>query len=311
MSDQHDHHGRAEPHDALSDDSRTCKVDVHTHIGRHGTHVCDPLASDEIKAWGRVSWDVEPDDHSDSSNGAEHSVVLAFDAEPVGVVVDNDYVADYVRHHDNMIGFASVNPNRPDAVARLERAVDVLGLRGLKLGPCYQHFHPHASAAWDLLEVAEAFNLPVIWHQGTTFTPAANVDFARPLQLDAVARRFPELRMWIAHMGHPWSEEAVSVARRHEHMYLDISALDTRPWQLAEALTYAFEYRCWDRLLFGTDYPFSTIERTIDGLQAAAALCRRNGMADITEHHIDDIRFRDALSLLGLTSSTEPEGKLT
>jgi hypothetical protein len=38
-------------------------VDVHTHLGQHGTHVCDPLAGDEVRAWGQVSGDVSPDDH--------------------------------------------------------------------------------------------------------------------------------------------------------------------------------------------------------------------------------------------------------
>lgn len=283
-----------------------CTVDVHTHLGQHGTHVCDPLASEEIRAWGRVSWDVDPAEHTASASLADRAIVLAFDAEPVGVMVDNDYVADHVAGHDNLIGFASVNPNRADAAERLRHAVEERGLRGLKLGPCYQHFDPHDSAALELLEAADAYHLPVIWHQGTTFTSAAIMDVARPLRLDGIARRFPDLRMWIAHMGHPWSEEAVSVARRHEHFYLDISALDTRPWQLAQALIHAWEYRIWDRLLFGTDYPFSTIERTVAGLRAAAQTCRRLGIADIGDEHIDQICQRDALGLLGLSQKGSP-----
>jgi len=283
-----------------------CRVDVHTHLGQHGTHVCDPLASEEVRAWGKVSWDVEPDDHVASEQRAERAIVLAFDAEPVGVVVDNAYVAGYVAEQPGMIGFASVNPTRPDAVDRLQDAVETLGLRGLKLGPCYQHFDPHSSRAWDLLELAESYRLPVVWHQGTTFTSAAVMDYARPLRLDAVARRFPELRMWIAHMGHPWSEEAVSVARRHEHLFLDVSALDTRPWQLAQALVQAWEYRCWDRLLFGSDYPFSTVERTVAGLRSAAGTCRRLGIAEITDDDIDQICRRDALRLLGLSEGAKP-----
>jgi predicted TIM-barrel fold metal-dependent hydrolase len=176
-----------------------------------------------------------------------------------------------------------------------------LGLRGLKLGPCYQHFHPHDPAAWALLEVAEHHGIPVLWHQGTTFTPAAIVDYSRPQQLDAVARRFPNLRMWIAHFGHPWMQEAVSVVRRHEHLYVDASALDTRPWQLAQALAAAYEYRVLDKVLFGTDFPFSTVQRTVAGLERAAALCRSLGIADIEQHDVDAICDRDSLSLLGLS----------
>jgi predicted TIM-barrel fold metal-dependent hydrolase len=145
----------------------------------------------------------------------------------------------------------------------------------------------------------------VIWHQGTTFTRAAIAEYARPLQLDLIARRFPELRMWIAHFGHPWTAEAVSVIRRHEHFFLDVSALDTRPWQLAQALTAASEYQVLDRILFGSDYPFSTVDRTVAGLHRAAALCRELGIAEITDEHVAQICTRDALGLLGLSAAPD------
>ncbi|GAA4927508.1 hypothetical protein GCM10023334_033720 [Nonomuraea thailandensis] len=226
--------------------------------------------------------------------------MLAFDAEPVGVVVPNDYVARAVTGNPRLVGFASVNPTRPHAPALLDRAIEEHGLRGLKLGPTYQHFHPHSSQCLDLLEVADHHRIPVIWHQGTTFTRAAMAEYSRPLQLDLPARRFPSLRMWIAHFGHPWTTEAVTVVRRHEHFYLDTSALDTRPWQLAMAMASAYEYRVLDRVLFGSDYPFSTVERTLRGLQKASAQCRSLGIAPITDDDIDAISSRDSLSLLGI-----------
>ncbi|MCW2493783.1 MAG: hypothetical protein JWN47_3147, partial [Frankiales bacterium] len=237
---------------------------------------------------------------AEAARSADTSIVLAFDAEPVGVVVPNSYVAEQVSGRPELIGFASVNPMRPNAVQLLEEAIEQLGLRGLKLGPTYQHFHPHDNKCLDLLAVADEHRIPVIWHQGTTFTPSAIAEYARPLQLDLVARTFPQLRMWIAHFGHPWADEALSVIRRHEHFFIDASALDTRPWQLAQALASAKEYRVLDRVLFGSDYPFSTVERTAAGLHEAAGMCRKIGIADVTEADVDQICQRDSLSLLGL-----------
>jgi predicted TIM-barrel fold metal-dependent hydrolase len=106
--------------------------------------------------------------------------------------------------------------------------------------------------------------------------------------------------MWIAHFGHPWVDEAITVVRRHEHLFVDASALDTRPWQLAQALACAAEYRVLDKILFGSDYPFSTIERTRAGLEEAAALCRRLGIADISPHDVKAICERNSLELLGI-----------
>jgi predicted TIM-barrel fold metal-dependent hydrolase len=281
-------------------------VDVHTHLGLRGVHVHDPLAADEERTTARNAWNVDIGDLTAAETKAEKAIVLAFDAEPVGVVVPNEFVADAVRGNDKLIGFASVNPTRVDATDRLINAVENLGLRGLKLGPTYQHFHPQEPASYELLEVAEHYKLPVIWHQGTTFTRAARADFSRPLDLDAVAGRFPDVPMWIAHFGHPWMAEAVSVIRRHPRMYIDCSAMDKRPWQLAQSLAAAYEYGVIDRVLFGTDFPFSTVDATIAGLRKAAELCWRLGIADLPEDVVERICDRDALSLLGLTGPQPP-----
>jgi len=99
-------------------------------------------------------------------------------------------------------------------------------------------------------------------HQGTTFARAGSLLQARPILLDEIALRFPELRIVIAHMGHPFFEEAIAVVRRHPHVYADVSALVSRRWLLWNALVQAVEYGVTDKLLFGTDFPFFTARQT-------------------------------------------------
>ena len=73
-------------------------------------------------------------------------------------------------------------------------------------------------------------------HQGTTFARAGSLLQARPILLDEIALRYPELKIVIAHMGHPWFDEAIAVVRRHPHVYADVSALVSRRWLLYQAL---------------------------------------------------------------------------
>ena len=55
-----------------------------------------------------------------------------------------------------------------------------------------------------------------------------------------------------------------------------------------------------DKVLFGSDYAFSTIQRTRAGLEEAAAHCRQLGIADISSHDVTRICERDSLRLLGI-----------
>lgn len=246
---------------------------------------------------------VELADHWAAMAGVEKAIVLAFAARRVGYTVPNDYVAGYVRQHpEKLIGFASVDPNDLDAPDQLEYAVTELGLRGLKLGPIYQHFDPLGEEAFRVYKVAERLGLPVMWHQGTTFVRDAPLLFARPAMLDEVARQFPDLRVVIAHLGHPWIEEAMATIRKHPHLYADISALETRPWQYYNGLVAAVEYGVAHKLLLGTDYPFSTIQRTLDGLRSINRICEGTGLPQIPPDVIDGIIERDSLELLGLKS---------
>lgn len=280
-------------------------VDCHTHIGDE-RHYTGAFMADAARAWGA---DYTPArslaQHWEAVADVDHAIVLAFAAPAVGFVVPNEYVAGYVAEHpEKLIGFASVDPGRPGAVAELERAVES-GLRGLKLAPTYQGFDPLGPPAFAVYEAAQALGLPVVWHQGTTFVRQAPLRYALPIQIDEVAIRFPELRIVIAHLGHPWIDEALVVVRKHPNLFADVSALHSRPWQLYTALVSACEYRVTDRLLFGTDWPFGTVAETIEGLRTVNRLVDGTGLPRIPDQVIEQIIARPTLELLGLAPSTQ------
>ena len=98
-------------------------------------------------------------------------VLLAWDAETHtgNPPVSNDFVASCVAAHpETFLGFASVDPHKPDAVVELERAVRFLGLRGLKVHPGAQGFAPDDRAVYPIWETAQSLDIPVLIHTGTT-----------------------------------------------------------------------------------------------------------------------------------------------
>ena len=275
-------------------------VDCHTHVAAPEHHAPE-FVEDLQRSWGEVPWSASTlDDHWAAMEPVDVAVVLALDAPASGYVVPNDYVAAHVaRHPDKLIGFASVDPNRPDALERLDQAV-ALGLRGLKVGPVYQNFDPLGEAGMAVFRSAQRLGLPVLCHQGTTFLRSAPLRLARPFLLDEVARRCPELVIVIAHLGHPWCEETMAVIRKHPYLYSDVSALHTRPFQLYQALVAAAEYRVFDKLLFGSDYPFATPTEMMDALRAIPLLTAGTGLPAVSAAQIEEIIHRPTLEVLGL-----------
>ena len=146
----------------------------------------------------------------------------------------------------------------------------------------------------------ERLGLPMLIHQGTTFSRAGSLALARPALLDELALRHPKLTIVVAHMGHPWFEDAIAVVRRHPNVWADVSALIGRRWLLYNALVQAMEYRVDHKLLFGTDWPFFSARETIDGLLALTGEPFGPGLPRIDERVVEGIVERPSLELLGL-----------
>ena len=278
-------------------------VDVHTHVWEPA-HIAASFVQDARITANNPSLEiaVDLDAHWAAMAPVDKAIVLGFRASHVGVLVPNEYVAGYVAQHpEKLIGFCSVDPLDEDAVEQFEHAVRTLGLRGLKVAPIYQNVHPQDQRFVRLMQAALDLDVPVLIHQGTTFCENVSLELANPVLLQPLALRFPGLRMVIAHMGHPWVAETMVLIRKHRHLYSDISALYYRPWQFYNALVLAMEYGVLDRLLFGTDYPFTTPASTIEALRRVDAMVEGTNLPRIPTEKIEAMIHRDTLPLLGLT----------
>ena len=115
-----------------------------------------------------------------------------------------------------------------------------------------------------------------------------------------VAIRHPDVKLILAHLGHPYEGECVVVIRKHPNVFADISALHYRPFQFYHSLMLVQEYGVWDKLLFGTDYPFTTVNATLDGLRSLNTMLDGTALPRLNEEKIEAMIARDTLTLLGI-----------
>ena len=214
----------------------------------------------------------------------------------------NDKTAAFVQAYpERLIGFMSLHPHDPHALDELERCRGDLGLRGIKLGANYQNFHPLEARALAIYEQAQRYELPVLFHQGTSPVRAAPIRFAHPLLMDEVAILYPDLKIIMAHMGHPWTVDTAVVIRKHANVYADISGLFYRAFGYYEAMIKASEWNVLDKLLFASDYPVTTAAETFDALHKVNDIVAGTRLPRVPEDKLEEIIYRDSLALLGLS----------
>lgn len=191
--------------------------------------------------------------------------IEAFTGHPA---LSNEEIADAAaRHPDVLIPFASIDPAKGQAGARrLRTLIAEHGVRGLKLHPSIQNFAPDDGSAYPLLEVAQEWGIPALFHTGQTGIGAnmrggggIRLGLSNPMLLDEVAVRFPDLRIIMAHPSFPWQDEALAVATHKPNVYIDLSGWSPKyfPPQLVR---YANTLLA-DKVLFGSDYPLITPDR--------------------------------------------------
>lgn len=278
-------------------------VDVHSHAWHYPAHFHDDFRAQarRAKAGQELDLTVRWEDYESSSLPDVTTIVFGGKAKLSGLWVDDRYVADYVAvHPDRLIGFLSVDPTQPGWESELRDGHQRLGLRGVKLLPMYAGFRPDDERLDSLWRYAGEHELPVLLHTGTTFVAQAPLECTLPRHLDPVATRFPQVRIIMAHLGHPYEPECIAVVRKHPRVYADISALHYRPFQFYHSLMLVQEYGVWDKLLFGTDYPFTTVQATIDGLRRLNQMVEGTNLPRLNTSAIEAMIHRDSLSLLGL-----------
>jgi hypothetical protein len=277
---------------------------IHAHAWDQALHLDKQAIQEADLARGfHLDMTIRFDTFMDDMAPFDRVVVFGLKARLTGTWVPDEYIADFVaRAPGKLVGFASCDPTQPGYMAELEHAAEDLRLRGVKMGPMYAGFDPRDPRCKPVYQYCQTQGLPILFHTGTTYRREAPLGFSRPWLLDEVAIQYPELRMVLAHLGHPFYDECLVVIRKHPHVYADISALYYRPWQFYNMMILAQEYHVTHKLLFGTDYPFTTALESVAGVRNANHIIGDSSLPRISSEIIEEILHRDALALLGIAA---------
>ncbi len=178
-------------------------------------------------------------------------------------VFSNDLIAEMVAEFpDRFVGVAAVNLEKPvEAVRELDRAVKQLGFKALRVVPWLWKLPPNDKLYFPLYVKCIELDIPFCTQVGHT-GPLMPSETGRPVPyLDEVALVFLELKIVAGHIGHPWTDEMIGVAWKHENVHIDTSAYLPRyyPPQLLHYLkTYG-----QNKVLFGSNFPQLSLEKCV------------------------------------------------
>ena len=208
--------------------------------------------------------------HMDECGIEKMALINYITPEVVGFTEEvNVFSANMARHYpERLIPFGGVDPRRhKDVAAHMDYLLGELKLRGIKIHPPHQFFRANAYLNGDpstlpsvaglrglatVYEKCIEYNVPVMFHTGTSIFPRARNKYGDPMDIDDVIVDFPELKVILAHGGRPlWMDTALFLLRRSKNVFLDISSVPPK-----NLLNYfPWLERVADQAMFGSDWP--------------------------------------------------------
>ena len=200
----------------------------------------------------------------------QHSLLVAVRAGDLRIKgsfeIPYDRVADICqRYPDRFSGLAGVDPTRGmQGLRDLEYAVKEYGFVGAHLYPHWFGLPPDHARYYPIYAKCCELEIPLMMQVGHCLRYQRErilPSVGRPITLDQIAIDFPELVLIGIHLGYPWTEEMISVAWKHENVYIGSDAYAPRHWP--ESFVHFINTWGKDKVLFGTDWPVIDPERAI------------------------------------------------
>ena len=165
----------------------------------------------------------------------------------------NDWSAEFAAAEPDVLHCATFFPE-PGAREQVQQAI-AGGAQLFKLHVQVGHFAPDDPQLLPAWEVLQDKGILTVIHAGSAPIPG---EFTGAAGVQRLLRRFPELRLVIAHLGMPEYDAFADLAQEYSGVHLDTTMIGTDFTEQFAPLPAGFPDRLvdlQDRVILGTDFP--------------------------------------------------------
>ncbi len=256
--------------------------DCHSHWSTRRGYV---FQTPEAQASQRRIWGTEPAFQTEDElaatlrkNDVRAMLDLALTAfDPMSleqIRAFHDYTFEVQRRHRDVIfgHWLSFDPRiGGDGIREYERCVAAkAGFIGFGIIGQARHAFPPSDPIWHpFYKTSIDANIPVLIHTGLTGIgqgfPGGDgivLDHGHPRHIDAVAAKFPQLKILAARPAYPWQDEMIAVMLHKGNVHYELHGWS--PKTFSPALRKEIGGRLQDRIMFGCDYPVLKYEFMVE-----------------------------------------------
>jgi len=231
---------------------REMLIDCHTHA--YPVKVAGKLIPRMVDVYGVKpihEATIEGLQDSMKASGVGKSLLLTIANRKEHVYSSNTWCIS-VQSQD-LLCFGSIHPDYNEWEDEIERLNDN-GVRGLKLQPNAQRFHPDDERLFRIYEKLLELDMALVFHIGDEVKPVTPL-YAHPRYYARVLDSFPDLTILLAHLGGYKTFNDLHHVLDYSNVWFDTAFI---PWNIPDDLFISLVDEIGiERVVFGSDFPWA------------------------------------------------------
>jgi len=215
--------------------------------------------------------------HELKKNKVNYAILIP-DNTPVSEIGSLDEVLSLVEYERNLFVMGTINIQRDKEphMRKLDFLFQTGRIVAVKIFPGHDTIYPTDKRLFPVYELCIKYDLPIVIHTGAGSRNPEPEKYNDPKHIVKVAKRFPTLKIVIAHYFYPKVEYCYELTKPYANIYFDTSGLaddevvkETGLDKIKKVLTLTAEQRP-NNVVFGTDYAMCTIKEHVALIESLA-----------------------------------------
>lgn len=215
--------------------------------------------------------------HELKKNKVNYAILIP-DNTPVSEIGSLDEVLGLVEHDRRLyvMGTIDIQRDKEPHIRKLDLLFQTGRIVAVKIFSGHDTIYPTDKRLVPVYELCIKYDLPIVIHTGASSKKPEAAKYNDPKHIVKVAKRFPTLKIVIAHYFWPKVEYCHELTKPYANIYFDTSGLaddevieETGLDKIKKVLTLTVEQRP-NSVVFGTDYAMCNIKKHVALIESLA-----------------------------------------
>ncbi len=210
-------------------------------------------------------------------NKINYSIVIPDNIKNLTNIADLEKASDLIKGNKRFFLLASPQIINRDAneLENYKKLMKKGAIKGIKLFPGHDPYYPIDERCFPYYQLCQKYDYPVLFHTGINSNDNKCSKYNDPKYLVQISKRYPRLKIGIAHFYWPKLDYCYEVTKNNPNIYFDILSLADKEVikksggieKVVSILKKTVNNRS-DKVVFGTNWPMCKIKDHIDIIES-------------------------------------------